>query len=340
MTSAHRPVLFSGIQPSGTLTLGNYIGAIRNWVDLQDDYDSLFSLVDLHAITVRQEPAALRQRCREFLALYLACGIDPNRSTVFVQSQVPQHTQMAWLLNCYTYVGELNRMTQFKDKSQKHADNINAGLYSYPVLMAADILLYQTELVPVGEDQKQHLELTRDLAIRLNSTYQKEVGGDLFTVPEPFIPKVGARIMGLQTPTAKMSKSDDAETNYIALLDEPKRIERKIKRAVTDSEGGVYFDQENKPGVANLMTIYAAMTNKSIDEVTDEFDGQGYGPFKGRVAESVIEFLEPVQQRYQEITGDAAYLDDLMRSGAEQASAKAQDALDKLSNALGLIPAA
>ena len=258
------PTLFSGIQPSGRLTIANFVGAIRNWVQLQDDYDCLFSLVDLHAITVRQDPEQLRERCRQFLCLYIACGLDPERNVMFMQSHVPAHSQLAWVLNCYTYTGELNRMTQFKDKSGKHADNVNAGLYDYPVLMAADILLYGTQLVPVGNDQKQHLELTRNIAQRFNSIY-----GEVFTVPEPHIPKVGARVMNLQDPTVKMSKSDTVPANYIALLDDPEQVRKKLKRAVTDSGSEVRYS-EDKPGVSNLMSIFSAVTGKDLNAIERE----------------------------------------------------------------------
>ena len=267
-----KPILFSGIQPSGDLMIGNYIGSIKNWVKLQDDYQCLFSLVNMHAITVEQDPQALAKRSLDFVALYLASGIDPNKSTVFIQSHVPEHAELAWILNCATYMGELNRMTQFKDKSQKHEHNINAGLFNYPVLMAADILLYQTELVPVGADQKQHLELTRDLATRYNNRF----GRDLFKIPEPFIAPAtaGGRIMSLQDPTSKMSKSDDNKNNFIALLDDPKTIIKKFKKAVTDSGEVIEYDLENKPGVSNLLTIYSVISGKSIDEVVKHLEGK------------------------------------------------------------------
>lgn len=324
------PILFSGIQPSGRLTIGNYVGAIRNWVELQSRYDCLFSLVDLHAITVRQDPAQLRERCYEFLCLYIACGLDPERNVLFVQSHVPAHTQLAWVLNCYTYTGELNRMTQFKDKSSKHAENINAGLYDYPVLMASDILLYGTELVPVGHDQKQHLELTRDVATRFNGVY-----GDVFTVPEPYIPEVGARVMSLQDPDAKMSKSDDVAANYIALLDEPKTIVKKIKRAVTDSGAEIRY-AEDKPGVSNLMTIFSAVTGRTFAQIEADYEGQGYGTFKKDVAEAVVAFLEPVQARYRELSSDRAQLEGLLRRGAEAASERAEPMLEGVFEVIGL----
>jgi len=336
--SNKKPVLLSGIQPSGHLTIGNYIGALRNWVKLQDDYDCLFTLVDLHAITVRQDPAELRERCYEFLCLYMACGIDPERNTVFVQSHVPQHTQLAWILNCYTYTGELNRMTQFKDKSQKHADNINAGLYNYPVLMAADILLYGSDLVPVGNDQKQHLEITRDVAQRFNSIYGTEEK-PVFTVPEPYIPEVGARIMSLQDPMAKMSKSDDVESNVIRLLDEPKRVAKKIKRAVTDSGSEIVFDPENKPGVSNLLSMLAAVTDRDIRALEAEYEGKGYGHLKTDTADAVVAFLEPIQARYAELQADRAGLAKILHDGAAAARERAQPMIDRVYDAIGFLPA-
>ncbi len=289
MTIAQKPTVLSGIQPSGRLTLGNYLGALKNWVHLNERYDCYYMLVDMHAITVRQDPAVLRERCYEFLALYIACGLDPNRNVLFVQSHVPAHARLSWVLNCYTQMGELSRMTQFKDKSQKNADNINAGLFDYPVLMAADILLYQADAVPVGDDQKQHLELTRDVAMRFNNLY-----GDVFTVPEPMIPPVAARIMGLQEPTKKMSKSDDAATNAVYLLDEPDVIVRKIKRAVTDMDNEVRFDIAAKPGVSNLMSILSAVTGQSFETIAETYSTQGYGKFKMACAEAVVECLRPV----------------------------------------------
>ena len=332
MTS--RPTVLSGIQPSGRLTLGNYLGAIKNWLPLSATYDCHYMLVDLHAITVRQDPAVLRERCYEFLALYIACGLDPKDNVLFVQSHVPAHSQLGWILNCYTQFGELGRMTQFKDKSAKHADNINAGLFGYPVLMAADILLYDAAQVPVGDDQKQHLELTRDIANRFNNLY-----GDVFTVPEPMIPPVGARIMGLQDPTAKMSKSDDAETNALYLLDTPDVIVRKIKRAVTDMDGVVRFDIAAKPGVSNLLAILAATTGKTIAALEAEFEGKQYGAFKGAVADAVVECLKPVQAKYAELREDRAGLQAVLKDGAERASLRASATLKRVHDALGLIPA-
>ena len=335
MTSANsRPVVLSGIQPSGELTLGNYIGALKHWVNLQDSHDCLFALVDMHAITVRQDPAALRERCHEFLCLYLAAGIDPDRATLFVQSHVPAHAQLSWLLNCHTSMGELNRMTQFKDKSSKNADNINAGLFDYPVLMAADILLYQANAVPVGNDQKQHLELARNLAERFNA----RAGKPVFTVPEPFIPDVGARIMSLGDPTAKMSKSDDVEANVIKLLDEPRKVVKKIKRAVTDSDGEIRFDEANKPGVSNLLSICSTVTDESIADLEARYEGQGYGALKGDTADAVVAFLEPLQARYAEFRQDIAGLDAILARGAGAARQRAQPTLDAAYQATGFLP--
>jgi tryptophanyl-tRNA synthetase len=328
-----KPIVLSGVQPSGRLTLGNYLGALKNWVALSDTYDCHYMLVDLHAITVRQDPARLRERCYEFLALYIACGLDPAKNVLFVQSHVGAHARLSWVLNCYTMMGELNRMTQFKDKSGKNSDNINAGLFDYPVLMAADILLYQAKQVPVGDDQKQHLELTRDVAQRFNNAY-----GPVFTVPEPMIPPVGARIMGLQEPTAKMSKSDDAETNAVYLLDEPAVIERKFKRAVTDMGNEVRFAPEEKPGVSNLMSILAAITGQSFDQIAAAYSGQGYGRFKQAVADAVVECLKPVQARYREIRADEAALQRILKEGAARAAARADATLRRVHDVLGFIP--
>ena len=334
MTANTRPTVLSGIQPSGRLTLGNYLGAIKNWLPLSATYDCHYMLVDLHAITVRQDPAVLRERCYEFLALYIACGLDPKDNVLFVQSHVPAHSQLGWILNCYTQFGELGRMTQFKDKSAKHADNINAGLFGYPVLMAADILLYDAAQVPVGDDQKQHLELTRDIANRFNNIY-----GPVFTVPEPMIPPVGARIMGLQDPTGKMSKSDDAETNALYLLDGPDVIVRKIKRAVTDMDGVVRFDIAAKPGVSNLLSILAATTGKTVATLESEFEGKQYGAFKGAVADAVVDCLKPVQAKYAELREDRDGLRAVLKDGAERASVRANATLARVHEALGLIPA-
>lgn len=329
-----KPILFSGIQPSGDLMIGNYIGSIKNWVTMQDDYECLFSLVNMHAITVDQNPADLARRSLDFVALYLAAGIDPEKSTVFIQSHVPQHAELQWVLNCGTYMGELSRMTQFKDKSQKHAQNINVGLFDYPVLMAADILLYQTEMVPVGADQKQHLELTRDLANRYNNKY-----GELFKVPEPYIPPAtsGGRIMSLQDPTSKMSKSDTNKNNFIGLLDDRKTIIKKFKKATTDSGTEIVYDLENKPGVSNLLTLYSVISGLSIPEVEKHFEGKMYGHLKVELGELVADFLEPMQQRYAEIREDEAQLKRILAEGAEKARAKAQPTLEKVHEAIGFV---
>ncbi|HID9698921.1 TPA: tryptophan--tRNA ligase [Proteus mirabilis] len=331
---AQKPIVFSGAQPSGELTIGNYMGALRQWVQMQDDYDCIYCIVDQHAITVRQDPTELRKRTLDTLALYLACGIDPEKSTIFVQSHVPQHAQLGWALNCYTYFGELSRMTQFKDKSARHAENINAGLFDYPVLMAADILLYQTNQVPVGIDQKQHLELSRDIAQRFNAIY-----GDIFTVPDPFIPKGGARVMALQDPAKKMSKSDDNRNNVIALLEDPKAAAKKIKRAVTDSEEPprVAYDLENKAGVSNLLDILAGVTGKTIPELEAEFEGKMYGHLKGAVAEAVSDILTNIQERFNTFRNDEALLNKIMKEGADKAKARAQTTLDKVYEAIGFI---
>lgn len=331
---AQKPIVFSGAQPSGELTIGNYMGALRQWAQMQDDYDCIYCIVDQHAITVRQDPTQLRQRTLDTLALYLACGIDPNKSTIFVQSHVPQHAQLGWALNCYTYFGELSRMTQFKDKSSRHSENINAGLFDYPVLMAADILIYQTNQVPVGIDQKQHLELSRDIAQRFNAIYS-----EVFTVPEPFIPKGGARVMALQDPNKKMSKSDDNRNNVITLLEDPKSAAKKIKRAVTDSEEPpcVRYDLENKPGVSNLLDILAGITNKTIEQLETEFAGQMYGHLKGAVADAVAEMLTSLQERYHHFRNDEALLNKIMADGADKAAQQAQKTLDKVYDVIGFV---
>ena len=325
-----KKTIFSGIQPTGIMTLGNYIGALRNFKLLEDEYNCIYSIVDMHALTVRQDPAELRKACLRLLSLYLAVGLDPDKSLLYFQSHVAAHAELAWILNCYTYMGELSRMTQFKDKSAKHAENINAGLFTYPALMAADILLYKTDLVPIGADQKQHLELSRDIAERFNGVY-----GDVFTVPEPYIPKVGARVMSLQEPTRKMSKSDPADT-FIAMLDDPDTIRRKFKRAVTDSEGSIKFDPELKPGVSNLMSIMSALTGMTIDQIAAEYDGKGYGIFKTAVAECVIEALAPIQKQYERIFTDKAYLQEVMTSSAQRASAIAHKTMLKVRKKVGL----
>ena len=330
MENTEKKTIFSGIQPSGNLTLGNYLGALKSWVDLQDDFNCYYCVVDMHAITVRQEPAALRKRCADVLSLLIAAGLDPDKNTMFIQSHVSAHAELAWVLNCYTYMGELNRMTQFKDKCAKHADNINAGLYTYPVLMAADILLYQTDLVPVGVDQKQHLELTRDIAERFNNLY-----GDVFKIPEAYIPKVGAKIMSLQEPEKKMSKSDENPNAFIALMDPPDVIRAKIKRAVTDSDGEIRFDPENKPGVSNLLSIYGAIKGIAPEDAQKDFSGMGYGQLKEGVAESVLSVLEPLQQRYSEIRSNKPFLNEIMRAGAERASYVANKVVSKVHKKIG-----
>ena len=333
-----KPIVFSGAQPSGELTIGNYMGALRQWVKMQDDYECIYCIVDLHAITVRQDPVKLRKATLDTLALYLAIGIDPKKSTIFVQSHVPEHTQLSWALNCYTYFGELGRMTQFKDKSARYetsnSESITAGLFDYPVLMAADILLYQTNQVPVGEDQKQHLELSRDIASRFNALY-----GDVFTVPEPFIPKSGARVMSLQEPTKKMSKSDDNRKNVIGLLEDPKAVTKKIKSAMTDSEEPpvIRYDIKNKPGVSNLLDILSGVTGKAIPELEAEFEGQMYGHLKGAVAEAVSGMLTEVQERFNRFRSDEAYLQQVMKEGAEKARARASVTLKKAYEAIGFV---
>lgn len=322
--------MLSGIQPSGDLHLGNYLGAIKNWADRVNDYECYYFMADLHTITVRQEPAELRKRSLNQLAQYIACGLDPERNVLFLQSQVPAHSQLAWVLNCYTMFGELSRMTQFKDKSAKYSDNINAGLFTYPVLMAADILLYQPDYVPVGEDQKQHVELCRDIAHRFNGIY-----GDVFKVPEPLIVKTGARVYGLTTPEAKMSKS--VPDGCVFLMDSPDDIRRKFKRAVTDSdrENCVRYDRAAKPGVANLMDIYSKLTGKSIADIEAEFAGQGYGVFKPAVGEAVVEALRPIREEASRLMADKAYLDGVYRAGAEKAACVANKTLRKVYKKVG-----
>ena len=322
--------IFSGIQPSGELTLGSYMGAIKNWVALQDEYDCIYCIVDMHAITVRQVPADLRRRSLEQLAQYIACGLDPKKNIMFIQSHVPQHAELAWVLGCYTQFGELSRMTQFKDKSQKHADNITAGLFTYPVLMAADILLYQADLVPVGQDQTPHVELCRDIAQRFNGVYT-----DTFTLPEPFIPKLGARIMSLGNPENKMSKSDPDGCVY--LMDKPEDILRKFKRAVTDCETSVKYDRENKPGVSNLLTIYCAATGKTLAEAEAEFEGQGYGVFKPAVGDAVVELMRPIREEAQRLMQDKAYLVSVYQEGAARAEYLANKTLRKVYKKVGFV---
>jgi len=330
VTTPQKKRIFSGIQPSGELTLGSYMGAIKNWVALQDEYECLYCIVDMHAITVRQNPAELRKRSLEQLAQYIACGLDPEKNIMFIQSHVPQHAELGWILGCSTQFGELSRMTQFKDKSQKHADNITAGLFTYPVLMAADILLYQTDLVPVGQDQKQHVELCRDIAQRFNGAYSPT-----FTMPEPFIPKLGARIMSLGNPANKMSKSDPEGCVY--LMDKPEDIMRKFKRAVTDSETAVRFDKENKPGVSNLLTIYCSATGKTMEEAEAEFAGQGYGAFKSAVGEAVVELLRPIREEANRLVTDKAYLESVYTAGAQKAQYLANKTLRKVYKKIGFV---
>ena len=328
-----RKVMLSGIQPSGDLHLGNYLGAIKNWGARTEEFDCYYFMADLHTITVRQEPAELRRRTLEQLALYIACGLDPEKNTLFIQSQVPAHAQLGWILQCYTQFGELSRMTQFKDKSEKHKDNINAGLFAYPSLMASDILLYRPDYVPVGEDQKQHVELTRNIATRFNSIY-----GDVFKIPEPYIAKTGARIYGLTTPDSKMSKS--IPEGCVFLMDDPDTIARKFKRAVTDSdtETCVRYDKANKPGVSNLMNIYSTITGKTFEEIEAEFDGKGYGVFKPAVGEAVIETLRPIREEASRIIKDKAYLESVYKDGAARASRVANKTLAKVCKKGGFVP--
>ncbi len=327
-----KKIILSGIQATGNLTLGNYIGALNNFVRLQEEYDCYYMIADLHTLTVRNNPEDLRKNTLELLALYVACGLDPNKNTIFIQSHVPAHTGLSWVLNCYTYMGELSRMTQYKDKSQKHSDNINSGLFTYPVLMAADILLYGANLVPVGDDQKQHLEIARDIAERFNSIY-----GDTFVIPDPYIAQSGARIMGLQNPTSKMSKSSEDENDKILLTDDPDTIRKKLKRAVTDSENHVHFDRENKPGISNLMTIYSIMKNKNMDEIQAEFEGHGYGDFKTAVAEAIIERLEPIQKRYNELIQNPDELRKIYEEGDRRAREKTDKLLKEVYRKVGLV---
>lgn len=324
-----KKVLFSGMQATGNLTLGNYLGALKNWVSLCDEYECFYSVVDLHSITVRQDPSELRQRARKLLTLYIAAGLDPKKNCLYYQSHVSGHAELAWILNCFTYMGELNRMTQFKDKSAKHADNINAGLFTYPVLMAADILLYQADVVPVGKDQLQHLEITRDIAQRFNAIY-----GDVFTIPEPYLGKTGAKIMSLQDPDKKMSKSDENANASVYLMDDPDTIMRKFKRAVTDSEGCVRYCEE-QPGIRNLMDIYGACTGKTSAEIEREFDGRGYGDFKMAVGESVVAILKPLQERFAELEKDKGYLDGIIKENAEKAEYYALKTLRKVQKKVG-----
>lgn len=325
----NKKVLFSGMQATGNLTLGNYLGALKNWLTLSDEYECFYSVVDLHSITVRQNPAELRKRARALLTLYIAAGLDPEKNCIYYQSHVSGHAELSWILNCFTYMGELNRMTQFKDKSSKHADNINAGLFTYPVLMASDILLYQADVVPVGIDQMQHLELTRDIAQRFNNIY-----GDVFTVPEAYIGKTGAKIMSLQDPSKKMSKSDENPNASIYLMDDPDTIMRKCKRAVTDSEAQILYRDE-QPGIKNLIDIYSACTGKTPEDTVKEFDGKGYGELKMAVGEAVVSVLKPIQDRMAELEKDKAYIDSVIKNNAEKANYYAGKTLRKVQRKVG-----
>lgn len=326
-----KPIIFSGIQPSGIITLGNYLGAVRNWVQLQDEYNCIYSIVDLHAITVRQDPKKLRQNTLEAFALILACGVDPEKSLLFIQSHVQNHTHLSWVLGCYTQFGELSRMTQFKDKSARYADNINSGLFTYPVLMAADILLYQTDLVPVGADQKQHLELSRDIAQRFNGVY-----GNVFKVPEGYFPKTGARVMSLQDPTKKMSKSDSNPKGYVAILDSEDTIIKKFRSAVTDSDAEIAY-REGKDGINNLISIYSAITGKDFKEIEAEFEGKGYGDFKTAVGQVTADALKPIRQEFSRLMEDKPYLEKLYRQGAEKAAKYSQRTIDKVYKKVGFL---
>ena len=324
-----KKILFSGMQATGNLTLGNYLGALKNWVTISDEYETFYSVVDMHSITVRQNPAELRKRARTLLTLYIAAGLDPEKNCIYYQSHVSGHAELAWILNCFTYMGELNRMTQFKDKAAKHADNINAGLFTYPVLMAADILLYQSDVVPVGIDQMQHLEITRDIAQRFNSIY-----GDVFTIPEAYIGKAGAKIMSLQDPTKKMSKSDENINASIYLMDDPDAIIRKFKRAVTDSEGCVRYCDE-QPGIKNLIDIYCACSGKAPEDVEKKFEGKGYGDFKLAVGEEVVGVLKPLQERFTDLSSNKDYIDSIIKNNAEKANYFAAKTLRKVQKKIG-----
>ena len=325
--------ILSGSAPSGHLCIGNYLGALKNWVELQEEYDCIYVIVDLHAITTQQKPSELRKQSLSFLAQYVACGIDPEKSTIIIQSQIPQHAELSWALSTMTYMGELNRMTQFKEKSKRYNENINAGLYTYPVLMASDILLYQADLVPVGADQKQHLELTRNLAQRFNSRYS-----DTFTIPEPFIPKIGARIMSLQDPTKKMSKSDTELNNVITLLDKPDIIRKKLKRAVTDSGKRILFDPEKRLGVANLMNLYSGLTGLEISAIESHFDGKMYSDLKIELSELTIDTLKPIQNEYDKIMGDRSFLNSILENGRTKANKIAAKTLRKVYKKIGFLP--
>ena len=327
-----RKIILSGIQSTGKLTLGNYLGAINNWVQMQEEYDCYYMIANLHSLTVRNDPETLRNNTLKVLAMYVAAGLDPEKNTIFIQSQVKEHAELGWILDCYTYMGELSRMTQFKDKAAKHADNINAGLFTYPALMAADILLYQANLVPVGQDQQQHLEITRDIAERFNKLY-----GKTFTIPEGYYGKASAKIMGLQDPTAKMSKSATNPNDVILLEDEPDVIIKKFKKAVTDSENKVRFDPENKPGVSNLMQIYSSITGLKMEEIEKEFENSGYGDFKTKVAETVVAKLEPIQRKYKELLENKEYLEKIYTEGANRARKLASKTLDEVKERIGIL---
>lgn len=330
----NKKTIFSGVQPSGIVTLGNYLGALKNWVNLQDEYNCAYAIMNMHAITVRQDPQELKKRSLDLLKLYIACGIDPEKNLLFIQSHVSAHAELAWILNCYTYMGELSRMTQFKDKSKRHADNINAGLFTYPVLMAADILLYQADLVPVGKDQMQHLEITRDIAERFNSIY-----GDVFTIPEGFVTKAGAKISSLTEPTKKMSKSDPNPKGYISMLDDFNVIAKKIKSATTDSEGVIEY-RENDPekaGINNLISIMAAVTGRTIEDIVKEYIGKGYGEFKADIAEAVVENIRPIREKYDDLSKNKDYLVSIYENGAKQANYIANKTLNKVKKKIGFI---
>ncbi|MBR3672895.1 MAG: tryptophan--tRNA ligase [Clostridia bacterium] len=327
-----KKVILSGIQATGDLHLGHYIGVLKRFVEMQDEFDCYYMIANLHALTVRRDPKELKENVYKLLASYIAAGLDPDKSTIFLQSQVHEHAELGWVLDCYTYMGELSRMTQYKDKSAKHADNINAGLFTYPSLMAGDILLYQADLVPTGEDQKQHVELTRDLAERFNKLY-----GETFKIPKPFIEKVGARVMGLQDPTSKMSKSSTLPNDTILLIDTPEEIMKKVKKAVTDSDGIVKYDEENKPGISNLMEIYGIITSKTMDEIENEFEGQGYGNFKVAVADAIIKELEPFRNKYNELMANPSYLEEIYNKGAKKASEVASKTLKDVYEKIGII---
>ena len=331
MSKQKQKVIFSGAQPTGSLTLGNYIGAIQSWKDLENEFECYYSIVDLHSLTIRHDPKKFRKACLSFLAQYLACGLDPEKNTLFYQSHVKQHTELNWILGCMTYMGELNRMTQFKEKAEKHKDNINAGLYTYPVLQVADILLYQADLVPVGEDQRQHIELTRDVAIRFNNTY-----GEVFTLPDIYVPKIGAKIMSLQDPESKMSKSDENVNGTIFLLDSDKDIVKKVKRSVTDSENRVAYRDE-QPGVKNLLTIYSKLSDYSIEKLVEKYASKGYGALKTDLAELLVETIRPIREKHNEYMDNLDYLASIYKKGAEKASIVAERTMTKVRESIGLV---